>query len=356
MGCSKSRRVAAEGARPARRRGQGAAIADVDVPASSLALGGEPPLPGMVPGSAEAEAEPEPEPEPEPTFKGPKPDPKVQASLEGRKRLMQMRRKKEVLRLVPLHLSVLEKAEPECGWTEAVISLYRHVLPSLGRSHIDGIIRAERTDTLLFVRSARAKHDGVADEDDAPGGPGTRDVSDSDSGTSSFSDSDAEEESDSDEDEDEDDDEEGAAEPEIEDVDDLLLKPQNPDGSLTAKARIIGAITWEPVPNAIKPRCRLLQLTLIGCRTKYQGYGIASRLMRECKDPLVVRLDYDVITTFADHNAVPFFGALSLPAPAQTLCTAAVCKCLCAQNVCTASAEVARVCSQQSTASTTTRS
>ena len=45
---------------------------------------------------------------------------------------MQMRRKKEVLRLVPLHLSVLEKAEPECGWTEAVISLYRHVLPSLG--------------------------------------------------------------------------------------------------------------------------------------------------------------------------------------------------------------------------------
>lgn len=43
----------------------------------------------------------------------------------------------------------------------------------------------------------------------------------------------------------------------------------------------------------------MLQLTLIGCRTKYQGYGIASRLMRECKDPLVCGMDYDVITTCA---------------------------------------------------------
>ena len=30
--------------------------------------------------------------------------------------------------------------------------------------------------------------------------------------------------------------------------------------------------------------------------------------MRECKDPLVCGMDYDVVTTFADHNAVPFFA------------------------------------------------
>ena len=290
-------------------------LSDLSDPSSSELLL----LPGMVPdagGDAAADvADPIAESEPKGPkanhFNGPKPDPKVQAQLEGHKRKMQLRRKKEVLRLVPIHLSVLQRAEPDAGWTEAVISLYRHVLPSLGRSHIDGIIRNDRTDTLVFVRSARAKPDGATREEDGPGGPGTNaDAQEPDSASSSsFSDSEVE---DSDEDEDdedgEDDEDDDEEEDDVDDVDDLLDEPANPDGSLTAKQRIIGAITWEPIPNAIKPRCRVLQLTLIGCRTKYQGFGVASRLMRECKDPLVCGMDYDVITTFADHNAVPFFA------------------------------------------------
>jgi hypothetical protein len=189
-------------------------------------------------------------------FDGPKPDPAVQARLEGHKRLMQLRRKKEVLRLVPIHLSVLQRAEPDSGWTEAVISLYRHVLPSLGRSHIDGIVRNDRTDTLLFVRSARAKSDGVPKEEDGPGGPGTNAESQEaeSASSSSFSDSDVEEGS-NEEDEDDDDDDDEDEEEEDDDVDDLLDDPERPDGSLTAKQRIIGAITWEPIPvsSAILP-------------------------------------------------------------------------------------------------------
>ena len=199
-------------------------------------------------------------------FNGPKPDPAVQAKLEGHKRLMQLRRKKEVLRLVPIHLSVLQRAEPDSGWTEAVISLYRHVLPSLGRSHIDGIVRNDRTDTLLFVRSARAKSDGVPKEEDGPGGPGTNAESKEpeSASSSSFSDSDVEEgSSGEDEDDDDDDDEE-----EGDDVDDLLDEPESPDGSLTAKQRIIGAITWEPIPVSSV----ILSLGRFSCSVRASGY------------------------------------------------------------------------------------
>ena len=242
-------------------------LSDLSEPSSLL-------LPGMVAdagGDAAASAaaadvadpiaessEPEPEAEgPKANhFNGPKPDPRVQAKLEGHKRKMQLRRKKEVLRLVPIHLSVLQRAEPDAGWTEAVISLYRHVLPSLGRSHIDSIIRNDRTDTLVFVRSVRAGPDGATREEDGPGGPGTNaDSQEPDSASSSsFSDSEAGEDSDDDDDEDGEGEEEDEEEEEdIDDVDDLLDEPQSPDGSLTAKQRIIGAITWEPIPNAIKP-------------------------------------------------------------------------------------------------------
>eukprot|EP01043_Picozoa_sp_COSAG02_P030615 COSAG02_NODE_1963_length_10250_cov_112.556300_1_plen_287_part_00 len=238
-------------------------------------------LPGMVPvkndsshaapaqetaaGASQIEPAVEPAAEPEAPksnhFDGPKPNPQVQARLEGHKRLMQLRRKKEVLRLVPIHLSMLQRAEPDNGWAEAVISLYRHVLPSLGRSHIDSIVRNDRTDTLLFVRSVRAKADGVPKEEDGPGGPGTNaEAQEPDSASSSsFSDSDAEEDSDDEGEEGEDDDEEDEEDEDEEDVDDLLDEPERPDGSLTAKQRIIGAITWEPIPvslaSSLRPLC-----------------------------------------------------------------------------------------------------
>lgn len=70
------------------------------------------------------------------------------------------------------------------------------------------------------------------------------------------------------------------------DTDDLLEMPSGRHSDmLSAKERIVGAITWERVANDLNPRQALVQLTLIGCRTKYQGLGVASRLMREVKNP-----------------------------------------------------------------------
>ena len=288
MGCSKSRRVKpaeVEGSEAGQENSELSELSEPAEPSERSVL-----LPGMVPVESEsAHAAPAQEtaaeasqdepaaqasqikPASEPAglrsnhFDGPKPNPQVQASLQGHKRLMQLRRKKEVLRLVPIHLSALQRAEPDSGWTEAVISLYRHVLPSLGRSHIDGIVRNDRTDTLLFVRSVRAKPDGVPKEEDGPGGPGTNaEAQEPESASSSsFSDSDVEEDSDDEGEEDEEDDEDE----DEDDVDDLLDEPDRSDGSLTAKQRIIGAISWEPIPVSLPQLLRPLRLA--SARTQY---------------------------------------------------------------------------------------
>lgn len=225
---------------------------------------------------------------------------------------VQVRRKAESLVLVPIHLSVLEKAEPGRGWSEAVISLYRHVLPSLGRSHIIEIIEAARTETCLLVRSSDAAAEELALSASttvaSADGEGVEDEeSDESKSSSSFSDSEAEdseeeEEADDDGDEEEDD---------VEDKDDFLDTGPEDVARPTAKDRIVAAITWEHVPNTLRcvlasqhavyelrkcwlisggislsPRSKLVQLTLIGCRTKYQELGIGARLMRSVKDPV----------------------------------------------------------------------
>eukprot|EP01052_Picozoa_sp_SAG31_P002580 SAG31_NODE_92_length_26360_cov_29.601881_9_plen_417_part_00 len=211
---------------------------------------------------------------------------------------VQLKRKAESLVLVPVHLSVMQRSEPDAGWVEATVSLYRHVLPSLGRSHIIEIVNAERTETCLLIRSSDRTAEEICEEStsgaNASIGMEADDVSDD---TSSFSDSEAEGSTE--------DEEEDEGESTVKDTDDFLdevsasLRP-------TAKDRIVAAITWEHVPNTLSPRTEVVQLTLIGCRTKYQELGLGSRLMRAVKDPRVVG-DYDVIVTFADHNAVPFF-------------------------------------------------
>jgi len=51
---------------------------------------------------------------------------------------------------------------------------------------------------------------------------------------------------------------------------------------------------------------RILQVTLIGTRTKYQTLGVGGRLLETVKNPTVAG-EYDVLITYADHSAVPFF-------------------------------------------------
>jgi hypothetical protein len=220
------------------------------------------------------------------------PDERVQAQLEGQQRRLRLRRKREALRLSLLHLGALDKAEPACGWTEAAISLYRHVLPSLGRTHINTIMRATRTETIVCVRSARDASSCSDEEDGERSGVAGSDADASDVSTSSFSDSDQGEEEGEDEEEEE---EAGGEEDDNGEVESAESGSTATAGTattvvqLSAKQRIIGAITWERIPNDLQPRQRLVQLTLVGCRTKYQGLGVATRLMREIKDPRQVR-------------------------------------------------------------------
>jgi hypothetical protein len=138
--------------------------------------------------------QPRPEPQPDGSVRLPVrlPDPATQAMLEEGQLLLHRRRKQEILRLVPLHLGLLVRAEPDCGWTEAAISLYRHVLPSLGRAHIESIVRAKRTETVVFVRSAQTACAEALDELASEQDEHSRGVDSSGSSTSSFSDSDAE--------------------------------------------------------------------------------------------------------------------------------------------------------------------
>jgi hypothetical protein len=52
---------------------------------------------------------------------------------------------------------------------------------------------------------------------------------------------------------------------------------------VTVRQLLIAAATWEHLDNPLGQN--LIQLTLIGARLKYQGFGIAHRLMQVLKDP-----------------------------------------------------------------------
>lgn len=75
-----------------------------------------------------------------------------------------------------------------------------------------------------------------------------------------------------------------------------------------AKDRVVGAASFEMVEEAQCPRDtkRVLQLTLIGVRTKFQSLGLGSQLLRRALSPRLAGR-YDTTIAFADHDAVRFF-------------------------------------------------
>jgi hypothetical protein len=223
-------------------------IADAYQPGASMA---DAPAEPSYPGVAEVAEQPA-EPEPQSTAEASP----AAAQRRAEPAELRVKRKTEVLALVPVHLSVLECSEPGCGWTEAVISLYRHVLPSLGRSHIVEIVNAERTETCLLVRSSEA----AAGEPDAVAvervEQAEREAEDPDSASSSsFSDSEAEASSSSEGEEDEEEATAGAAKPgaegavagkgegSSEDEDDFLKAPAGGAARPTTKARRVSRAT-----------------------------------------------------------------------------------------------------------------
>ena len=75
--------------------------------------------------------------------------------------------------------------------------------------------------------------------------------------------------------------------------------------AVTFRQRLLAAASWdEDVDNPLG--LNLLQLTLIGARLKYQGFGLAHRLMAVLKDPDVMG-KLDAIVVWAGVDARPWF-------------------------------------------------
>lgn len=245
---------------------------------------------------------------------------------------------------------------------EAAISLYHHVLPSVGRKLVRTILEGERARTIMLMRSvegartvatrtharapalarshARAPHrarrlvgpssrcgfaDVLAERELAAGAVGAaakapaatggcpaEDEDADDAATSSFSGpSDGEDESGdgggtgSDADAEEGDEEEG--EEEAGDGEEEGAAAPGAEPAVRAKHRIVGAASFELVEPSQCPRgLAVLQLTLIGVRTKHQQLGLGSQLLRRAVDPRLAG-PHDTLLAFADHDAVDFF-------------------------------------------------
>eukprot|EP00771_Trimastix_marina_P000741 gnl/Trimastix_PCT/1771.p1 GENE.gnl/Trimastix_PCT/1771~~gnl/Trimastix_PCT/1771.p1 ORF type:complete len:335 (+),score=85.06 gnl/Trimastix_PCT/1771:343-1347(+) len=106
----------------------------------------------------------------------------------------------------------------------------------------------------------------------------------------------------------------------------------DPDGPIGWPSRIVGAVSYEAVPNQLGLRVK--QLTLIGVRTAAQGTGLGHRLLLACvdlegqhgteqprqylhgrgaatgeadDDMRRAHAPYDVLITYADNTALGFF-------------------------------------------------
>lgn len=71
-----------------------------------------------------------------------------------------------------------------------------------------------------------------------------------------------------------------------------------------AKAKILGAVSLVDVPNKLSSS--ILEVVLLGVRTKYQGSGVGRRLMTTMRSR-VEQSHYDTLLTHADHAARAFF-------------------------------------------------
>lgn len=78
--------------------------------------------------------------------------------------------------------------------------------------------------------------------------------------------------------------------------------------AVRTKHRVVGAASFELVEEAQCPRDvhRVLQVTLLGVRTKFQALGLGAQLLRRVLSPRLSGA-YDATITFADHDAVRFF-------------------------------------------------
>ena len=73
---------------------------------------------------------------------------------------------------------------------------------------------------------------------------------------------------------------------------------------VTFRQRLLAAASWEHIDNPLG--LQLMQLTLVGTRLKYQGFGLAHRLLAVLKDPDIMG-QFDGIVVWAGVDARPWF-------------------------------------------------
>ncbi|XP_074641574.1 uncharacterized protein LOC141899273 isoform X2 [Tubulanus polymorphus] len=128
-----------------------------------------------------------------------------------------------------------------------------------------------------------------------------------------YSDTEDEEDSESDEDDDDDDDDEDDFSLGINTFLSMVKERRkerlNHTGKYESKHvhienRIVGCITYDK--KFCRGQERVIHLTLIAVRKRFQGWGIGKYLLQQVKDPMVVG-QYDAVVVHADNSAIEFF-------------------------------------------------
>ena len=213
--------------------------------------------------------------------------------------------------------------------SEAVVDLIHHVLPSLGRRYLRKFMRHEGVRTLVLLLpedlaqlTADGKSDTSSSDDDDDDADDTDDKegsgaakADRESGGAAeerSSDTPAKVAAEADEgedvedhDDDDDDDEEEESDEEA-DNDDGPGLPAGLDPAARAlmKRRLAGAVCYEEGERLGE---RLIQVSLLGVRLRYQRLGVATRLLRVLLSGEASDQRPEAAIAWADTRAIPFF-------------------------------------------------
>ena len=168
---------------------------------------------------------------------------------------------------------------------DAVVALYKHLLPAMSLKFLRKFLCKEGVKTLVLLLPEDVS--SVADDD---------------------KDSEPEESADDDEEDDEEDEEEGeeadgeapspAPQPETE------LTPEELAARAKLRRRLAGTVSYEQGERLGQ---RLVQVSLLGCRLRYQKLGVGSRLVRTLLSGDASAEKPEAGIVWADSGAIPFF-------------------------------------------------
>ncbi|KAG9393999.1 hypothetical protein J8273_4599 [Carpediemonas membranifera] len=177
---------------------------------------------------------------------------------------------------------------------EALVSLYRHILPDMGHKALREYLSNEYYLTFAVLRSVedvkldRLRSRRRAEKTPTESDPEEEDTDSEESSesTSSFT---------------------GPRSDFGEVLPSDIQGPVDLEDPIKFKDRLVAAISFELVPNTLVPKEKLYQLSLLGVRTRFQQLGLGRRLVVTLKD-LIDQTSGDTLIVFAGIDAVPFFS------------------------------------------------